>query len=135
MDYSDCYAEFSIDINEINNKLHDISGELSQAATTTNTPIFTYLKNNGAEAREFKSFNINNSPDNVYYKIIDTNTDNTIDKLHIFNGRNNFTSGNKTLDVSDFNPLPKEKLKYITSQDKDNEKYLTTNSIINYGVY
>jgi hypothetical protein len=80
-----------------------IQAELINIVTQTDTPMEQYLSNdlsNSVQYRNFKSLDINNSPDGKLYKIVQSNEEDTIDKVVLFgeNQQSNFST-------RAFNPL------------------------------
>jgi hypothetical protein len=60
------------------------------------TPMVEELQNNYADKvsfRQFKSLDINASPDHIYYKAVVSNPDiDTVDKMTLFSGTDNFAN-------------------------------------------
>jgi hypothetical protein len=60
--------------------------------------------------QQFKALNINSSSDGIYYKVVQTNQEDSIDKLSMFNNYKNIRSTNFSSNLNpngnrDFNPL------------------------------
>lgn len=74
--------------------------------TTTDTPLALYLDktySNEVEHRFFKSINVTATKDNIFYKIINSNPEDNIDTMVLFNdsvGR----KGNQLFSVNDWHP-------------------------------
>jgi hypothetical protein len=143
IDYEDGSHQSSKTHDYIMNQLvsldtHDmtvISGESSKQtqlllneAATTDTPIQQYMDTDLAdqvEYRQFKSMDIDNSPDNIFYKVVQanpdvfnnvTNKDVHVDDVTTFN-KNQFDNNFKT---NDFQPLqddPNADLRDISIND------------------
>jgi hypothetical protein len=113
-----------------------ISGESSKQtqlllneASTTDTPIQNYMSDtvsglgNQVEYRQFKSMDIDNSPDNIFYKVVQSDPlvkDNTttrdvhVDEITTFDN----VSFNNNFAIGDFDPLQdNEKLRGIKIND------------------
>ncbi|MCQ3908282.1 MAG: hypothetical protein MJ200_01695 [Mycoplasmoidaceae bacterium] len=79
------------------------TSSIYSAMTTGNTPLAKYLDTNYKDQltyRYFKSINVTASTDNIFYKIINSNPEDTIDKMVLFkdpNGR----YGNNLYSVDD----------------------------------
>jgi hypothetical protein len=104
-----------------------VSGESSKQtqlllneASTTDTPIQNYMSDavsglgNQVEYRQFKSMDIDNSPDNIFYKVVQSNpvvTDHTakrdvhVDEITTFDN----APFNNNFDIENFNPLQDNK--------------------------
>ncbi|MDR2823161.1 MAG: ABC transporter permease [Mycoplasmataceae bacterium] len=104
------------------NKENELATQLLSIVSNDHTPFQQYLDgiNNQVEYRQFKSLDISNSPDNVMYKVVQSNPYDIVDKMVSFDT----SKGNKmpitdnNLDNDSFNPLASiEKFKGLTVLD------------------
>ncbi|MBQ0045583.1 MAG: ABC transporter permease [Mycoplasma sp.] len=104
-DYQDCLSFLSSQTQNIYSVM-----------TTTDTPLALHLDKKYAdevEHRFFKSINVTATKDNIFYKIIDSNPEDTIDKMVLFSdsyGRR----GNQLFSVDDWAPYNSEVTIYDT---------------------
>jgi hypothetical protein len=101
--------------DKIDTFIQSISQELIDYVNNLDTPMQEYmngLKNNGtiADYQKFKALNINSSSDSIYYKIVQSNQEDAIDKLYTFDNYKNLRTTNfsSNLDPNkhrDYNPL------------------------------
>lgn len=124
----------ALKINENTQKnLLSCANDLYDVISQENTPISAYLKNLSgvSEFRKFTSLNVNNSSDKIYYKVIKSSPNDTIDKVVPIdpkNGNNkiqwnNFDVSDCTYDVLDYkangNWSLNQTLKYIPEKISD----------------
>jgi hypothetical protein len=88
--YSDIINELDIsgDLKLLGAKENAIVAELINTVTQTDTPMEQYLDQSMKDKvdwRNFKSLDINNSPDGKSYKIVQSNPEDKIDKVVLFN--------------------------------------------------
>lgn len=87
-------------------QLNDQTQIIYNIMTTTNTKLALYLDEhyaNEVEHRFFKSLNVTGTKDNIFYKIIDSNPTDTIDKMVLFADKANRT-GNYLFNSNDWAP-------------------------------
>jgi hypothetical protein len=106
---------------QIDDFIKEKQSELNDFVYSSNTPMQEYMKglkdnNKIADYQRFKALNVNSSSDKIYYKVVQSRQEDSIDKMVTFNNyknirNNNFsdnlypedTSGNEL--HRDFNPL------------------------------
>jgi hypothetical protein len=76
-------APFDGDI--VNKVVKEAGDELYTFVQTNNTPMQNYLDDQSVDYRKFSSLDVNQSPDNIYYKNVESNPEDTIDKMVLFN--------------------------------------------------
>ncbi len=93
------YASFHSFIDEKSNSIYSLM-------MSNDTPLYRYINNNFGneiEERYFKSVNVTTAEDNIYYKIINSNPEDQIDKMVLFDDPNHRT-GNQLFSVNDWAP-------------------------------
>ena len=101
---------FSEDYHDFNSFISDTTSNIFSLMTTSDTPLATLLDNNYAneiEHRYFKSVNVTASKDNVFYKIINSNPEDNIDKMVLFADPNERT-GNGLYSTKEWAPYGSE---------------------------
>lgn len=99
------------DTGKINEKLKESGDELYQYAATKDTPLDEKLRNDYKHQltfRDFSSLEISNSADNIFYKAVSSNKEDTIDKLvnlPIDNNPNGLNWGNFSVKDATYNVL------------------------------
>jgi hypothetical protein len=86
------------------NKVTKLAGDqLYVYIQSNNTPMQKYLDDQNVDYRKFSSLDVNQSPDNIYYKNVSSNPEDKIDKMVLFNYGNK-DAGENLFSVRDFNP-------------------------------
>lgn len=101
---------FSEDYHDFNNFVSNTTSNIFSLMTTSDTPLATLLDqsySSEVEHRYFKSINVTASKDNVFYKIINSNPEDNIDKLVLFTDPNE-RSGNNLYSTKDWAPYGSE---------------------------
>ena len=97
---------FQNDFNEFNKLLSDQTTLIQNEMTTTNTPLTLHIDQeyaNELSYRHFKSINITASGDKIFYKVIESSPEDTIDSMVMFQdptGRH----GNELFNEKDWAP-------------------------------
>ncbi|MCQ2956319.1 MAG: hypothetical protein MJ233_00100 [Mycoplasmoidaceae bacterium] len=94
--YSHEYSGLSAFTDEKSNSIYS-------TMMSSDTPLYRYINNtygNEVEERYFKSVNVTTAEDNIYYKIINSNPEDTIDKMVLFKDPND-RCGNQLFSVND----------------------------------
>lgn len=118
---------FSRDYEEFIKFLTQQSQNTFSAMTTTDTPLAMYLDQkykDELEYRFFKSVNVTATKDNIFYKIIDSNPEDTIDRMVLFEdpiGR----YGNQLYSTTSWSPYKSD----ISFVDTNNEPVTPGDSI------
>jgi hypothetical protein len=102
-------VKFSGDLTQLFKQETITAQTILNVISQTDTPIQEYLSDptaglgNDVTFRNFKSLGINNSPDDILYKVVQSNPEDKIDKIYSLdeNKLNNFS-------IHDFNPLQNE---------------------------
>lgn len=102
-----------IDQQEIYSYIQIITNEYYSIINNSPTPMEEFLKNemqNEVEFRKFNSLDINNSSDNLFYKLIEYDSSYTIDEMVLLDDSN----GNKGWNVFDDSECKKSTIKGIS---------------------
>ncbi|MCQ3907396.1 MAG: hypothetical protein MJ219_01185 [Mycoplasmoidaceae bacterium] len=78
---------FASDFDLFTKQINDQTQTIYNIMTTSNTKLSLFLDDtypNEVEHRFFKSINVTGTKDNIFYKIIDSNPNDTIDKMVLF---------------------------------------------------
>lgn len=105
---------FSLDSTDYTAFIGNQSQVIYDVMTTQNTKLVNYLNTNyknEVEHRFFKSINVTGTEDNVFYKIIDSNPTDTIDKVVMFKDPNKRT-GNGLFNANDWAPYNSQTIFY-----------------------
>jgi hypothetical protein len=91
---------FQPTVNKITKEAGD---ELYTFVQSNNTPMQNYLHDLKVPYRKFSSLDVNQSPDNIYYKNVESNPEDTIDKMVLFNYGSK-EAGENLFSTHTFNP-------------------------------
>ncbi|MCQ3915722.1 MAG: hypothetical protein MJ195_03235 [Mycoplasmoidaceae bacterium] len=94
---------FYEDYHDFNIFISDKTSNIYSLMTTGNTPLAKFLDTEYADElyyRYFKSVNVTASTDNIFYKIINSNPEDQIDKMVLFEDPNRRT-GNNLYSIND----------------------------------
>ena len=109
---------FSLDYNNYLKFISQQTDSIYSTMTTTDTPLALELNKtykNELDSRFFKSVNVTATKDNIFYKIIDSNIDDNIDKLVLFEDPNKRT-GNNLFSSDDCAPYNSQIQIYVDEQ-------------------
>lgn len=108
--FSEDYHDFNLFVSERTSSIYSLM-------TTGNTPLAKMLDtdySNEVYYRYFKSINVTASTDNIFYKIINSNPEDKIDKMVLFKDPNSRT-GNNLYSINDWAPYNSE-ITFVDSQ-------------------
>lgn len=97
---------FSTDYQDFSKFLNNQSQETLSLMTTKDTPLAVQLTDKYSKElnyRFFKSLNVTATKDNIFYKIIDSNPEDSIDKMVLFSDPDGIR-GNQLFSVNDWSP-------------------------------